>query len=212
MKPGADEYELLSLARNLGLRSIQPALFYQCINTTDCPLQRLLQGEKPGEGPLFRLNIEDAHRCILGYRNVVALQEKTTLSWVTNDTFYGGCSAWPNCSFCRRAFPLPRRVGGMPLIHLLKKWDDHWEGYMCRNCTLAAQAVHDAGRREGWRRLPSLFGLPPWEELLANGGSKLQLLLTTCMSTAYAFERRMIIEDVDIRVNHALTWHQPRQE
>ena len=157
----ADEFALLPLARDLGLRAILPALLYQCVATTDCPLEPLLHGE-----PLARA---DTDTCILGYRRIVELQARTR-AWVTSDTIYVDCPAWPNCA-SRQKIPRPALCGGMPLVHLLRAWDGQWAGEMCYTCASAARMAHEAGRREAWRQLPALFGLPPWEELLANGES-----------------------------------------
>ncbi|KAF7979802.1 hypothetical protein HWV62_40858 [Athelia sp. TMB] len=157
----ADECALLAIARDLGLHPILPALLYQCVATGDCPIEPLLQSERLGHA--------NAHACILGYRRIVALQARTTLVWATNDAIYIGCSAWPSCFSARQKIPRPALCGGMPLVHLLETWNDQWAGDMCRACKEIAKVAHESGRREGWRQLPHLFGLPPWEELLVNG-------------------------------------------
>ena len=167
----ADEYDLLSLAHDLGLYSILPTLLYQCVNIGDCPLEPLLLGEKRKGGPLVELDHVDMKACIFGYRRIVELQADTTLAWVSNDTLYVGCSAGPNCFFARQKVLRPAFCRGMPLVHLLDAWEGQWARDMCPMCAAAAKAAHEAGRREGWRQLPSLFGLPPWEALLANSES-----------------------------------------
>ncbi|KAF7979803.1 hypothetical protein HWV62_40860 [Athelia sp. TMB] len=172
----ADEYDLLSLAHSLGVHSILPALLYQCVNIGDCPLEPLLLGEKRKNERLVELDRADMKACIFGYRRIVELQADTTLAWISNDALYVGCFCWPNCFFSRQKVPLPAFCRGMPLVHLLDAWEDRWVSDMCRACAAAAKAAHEAGRREGWRQLPLLFGLPPWEALLANGESTVALL------------------------------------
>jgi len=39
---------------------------------------------------------------------------------------------------------------------------------LCASCAKEAKKKHDAGRRRMWAKLPSYFGLPPWEELLRH--------------------------------------------
>ena len=37
---------------------------------------------------------------------------------------------------------------------------------LCEYCSRIAKSSHRVGRLEFWDQLPSLFDLPPWEELL----------------------------------------------
>ncbi|KAJ7445007.1 hypothetical protein B0H11DRAFT_436141 [Mycena galericulata] len=51
----------------------------------------------------------------------------------------------------------------------LEAWNEDdwsWHGF-CVHCLGVARADHSAALRAFWERLPSLFGLPPWTELIA---------------------------------------------
>ncbi|KZP20321.1 hypothetical protein FIBSPDRAFT_541550 [Athelia psychrophila] len=170
----ASYFELVSLARTLGLPFILPALFYECVTTAS--LKILLSGLSRNAydgSSASQLDPSDIQACILGWEAIISLQITTTCAWFTITTLYPDCRDSPRCTNARREILIRYFDSGMTTVMLLNKWDDDWNDDMCRICVKAARAAHEAGRRESWTKLPSAFGLPPWEELLANGGREL---------------------------------------
>jgi len=50
-------------------------------------------------------------------------------------------------------------------IHQLGPWDRKPRLRLCISCIGSLAVAHEKAREELWDRLPSFFGLPPWEEL-----------------------------------------------
>lgn len=48
----------------------------------------------------------------------------------------------------------------------LRTWNADWGLGLCHKCSIGAQTEYEAGRERLWEKLPSYFGLPPWNELL----------------------------------------------
>ena len=51
------------------------------------------------------------------------------------------------------------------IIHQLGPWDRKPRFRLCKPCIESLAAAYEKAREELWDRLPSFFGLPPWEEL-----------------------------------------------
>ncbi|KAJ7629187.1 hypothetical protein DFH06DRAFT_1441715 [Mycena polygramma] len=54
---------------------------------------------------------------------------------------------------------------GLPMRFI---WDSDAELGLCRYCVAVGKKHHSEGAKRLWKELPSFFGLPPWEELLAG--------------------------------------------
>lgn len=50
-------------------------------------------------------------------------------------------------------------------IHRLAPWNRKSKFPLCKPCFDSLAAAYEKARAELWARLPSFFGLPPWEEL-----------------------------------------------
>jgi hypothetical protein len=48
----------------------------------------------------------------------------------------------------------------------LELWDIEYEVAFCGPCIAEFKTTHNAGCLSVWNELPSIFGLPGWEELL----------------------------------------------
>lgn len=55
-----------------------------------------------------------------------------------------------------------------PPLRVTSEWNEIWEMDMCRLCRKKARDVFEAGRKKCWDKLPSMFGLPEWKELMSS--------------------------------------------
>lgn len=44
-------------------------------------------------------------------------------------------------------------------------WEEDWEDCICNKCALKVKELHASGRQSFWNKIPSIYGLPDWEEL-----------------------------------------------
>ncbi|KAJ7070058.1 hypothetical protein C8F01DRAFT_542043 [Mycena amicta] len=149
---------VISLARETGIYSVLPVAFYHL---------------KPSEDTKDLLSLSDRVVQLEGRLALLRLQEETTMKWLrpceeSEDGRKIPCDECAQSTVCQSAlketaFTTLRSIAGKE--HVLDEWDEDWEQGLCRFCTEAAKAIHEEGRRECWRRLPSVFGLPDWEEL-----------------------------------------------
>lgn len=45
------------------------------------------------------------------------------------------------------------------------RWKIRWGKGLCSACIEEAKTIHERSRRALWDELPSIWGLPPWDEL-----------------------------------------------
>ncbi|KZP11109.1 hypothetical protein FIBSPDRAFT_191794 [Athelia psychrophila] len=161
--------ELLIIARRAGIHSILPHLLYNC-----CKIYTASEIIREGYAPAFPLREQVA--CLAGHRAACAAQAETTYRWLyDSNKISPKCNTPERCNITRRKrresyfLPTPGAAGL-----------DHWAGlepemrpvnliqksWLCDKCNKSARERHAAGRQEFWERLPSLFQLPPWQELL----------------------------------------------
>ena len=151
--------KLAILARQSGLLSILPYTLYQC-----CVIYSYA-GFKRG-WKKFSLPAQDQIACLEGYRNGLDVQADTTYAWLGD---HGDLS--PSCLIqvaCKMA-KQRRIVKGFnvrPALVGLDLWEDWMPSGLCDSCKEYGRRKHEAGRAEFWEKLPSLFDLPPWTELM----------------------------------------------
>lgn len=169
IEPPVGEYmELVILSRRTGLLSILPWALYEC---TEYSTDKILNGIKNSDGSSLCLSPQDQTACLAGFHNAIRTQAQTTLGWIKYpDTLSPSCSTPEHCGRARE------RMGGRlvtpsdPLITrplwIYEAADEWIPEDICRACYVVAHASYTAGRIEFWDRLPAMFGLPPWTELL----------------------------------------------
>lgn len=111
-----------------------------------------------------RLNIQEAITFATSI-TLMRLQGETTFSWITFPLAkYDRCQAGAGCAAARSKVAIKLFF---PVSHIkgLVRWEKKWERGMCTACIDVALVEHRNGRRHFWEALPSIFGLPGWEEL-----------------------------------------------
>nr|GAT55197.1 predicted protein [Mycena chlorophos] len=166
--------------RNLGLFSLLPALYYKLLTdgqAADRQLQSLLEPTTQNPSELLIQAV-----VARGHLSLLDLQRSNNFTWLYS-TFLsppGWATGCTTNAVCRRAVDSARELVedyGTPL-YALEPWDAEWEEVenddadsgdevtrLCSHCVARAKATFEAGRGRCWERLPSVFGLPVWDEL-----------------------------------------------
>ncbi|KZP29333.1 hypothetical protein FIBSPDRAFT_1038996 [Athelia psychrophila] len=152
--------DVANLAREQNLLSALPLALRYCSLEDSDDIVKGVAREDHTVATLSPIN----ERVVLAAKDpLLRLQSTTTFSWLIangSDDF-----AMPACCNTERMqlvvskfFPLPEYDG-------LKSWEEGWEDSICAACVVKAKALHASGRQRYWNKLPSIFGLPDWEEL-----------------------------------------------
>ncbi|KZP30457.1 hypothetical protein FIBSPDRAFT_926324 [Athelia psychrophila] len=159
-------FELVTFARTTGMLSILPGVLYTCCN--EYSASEIIGGVKGTDGYISSLRTEDQLACLAGHRAICVSQLQTTYDWLSSDYRSAGCISIDHCRKVRQNFMMTHftatslsPIGGLDL------WGDRrLSNLMCLQCTGAAKKSHGKRWLEFYELLPSLFGLPPWAELL----------------------------------------------
>lgn len=126
----------------------------------------IIEGQKLDDGTVVSLPIQDQLACLAGYIAIIEAQAETTHRWIHHpENFFPGtcqCAGQRKKSFYQQLVPVPTLLA-------LGTWNDveSIPGFaFCDTCIEIAHTAHKAGRVEFWARLPRIFGLPPWDELV----------------------------------------------
>lgn len=165
LKPESKEYiELVVMARRAGLLSILPRVFYDCCRSY--PAHVIADNVSAPSLPAG-----DQMACMTGHRAVCLRQAYTTYNWLYNGAPAASCITQDSCNAVRQRHliewftPLPE-PSGLDLWKQVSTRFNYPDVSLCQHCISSAQSQHEVGRVEFWEELPSLFGLPPWTELL----------------------------------------------
>jgi len=166
----ADYLDVVHLVKEIRLPRFLPAAFLQYI-TFDDIFECVLEGGERDDGSHAVLSGEEQKICLLGWKNVVDMQAKTTYAWRGGTgrfaLYKATCTAPGTCASVRKRLSWgPLNV--FPECGPFIPWDNDWVAGMCSACVAVAKESHNLGHEEAWARLPSMFGLPSWEELLAQ--------------------------------------------
>ncbi|KZP19777.1 hypothetical protein FIBSPDRAFT_862475 [Athelia psychrophila] len=138
--------ELVLFARTTGLLSILPFALYAL---------RLL------DGTIVSLSVSDQLACFAGFRAICKAQAETTYRWAYSKKTHAKCTSGV-CSPIRQELVILNFTSS-PIIVGLKTFA--YRSLLCPACADQAEEMHKKGRAKFWVLLPSLFGLPPWDEL-----------------------------------------------
>ena len=150
---------VINLARECNLLSILPAAFYLCCwhaSATD-----IFRGVLLDNGTRCIMSPADQEACITGRFTLLETQANKTWKWLHPTQALVSCHTPEKCRTEREAlfwriwYPVPKLHALSPSVEL----------QTCTVCTQKAKELHNAGRRSVWEDLPSVFGLPEWEEL-----------------------------------------------
>ncbi|KAJ7246356.1 hypothetical protein C8J57DRAFT_726393 [Mycena rebaudengoi] len=167
----AMEFPLIRVAREVGLVSILPALFYLALAEKSSLIHK---------GPLYNLvyntTIEidpiDRATCLQGHIKLLKWQDDETLWWLLlseeDPLSEDSCDSPHECAAALLAIKNSIHAGWCPQLVVLSSWKDAWDHDLCVPCTEAAKDTFKQERIAAWRELPSMFGLPEWQELMAS--------------------------------------------
>ncbi|KAF7365478.1 BTB domain-containing protein [Mycena venus] len=155
-------FPLASLAREIGLHSILPVIYYRIVASTgeNGYMNMVLDETAPGFSTVDRL------ACMRGYIKLLDLQSQTTMSWLDVKKIpVGVCQQRPDCR--KQMHKIIRDLHGAQRLEIsaIHEWVSDWDTDLCELCTKEALKIFQDGRKECWNKLPSVFGLPEWDEL-----------------------------------------------
>ncbi|KZP18351.1 hypothetical protein FIBSPDRAFT_594452 [Athelia psychrophila] len=106
------------------------------------------------------LSTADHLACMRGQKILGQLLIDRTLSWMES------------CDTCSEQQCLVSKTGllsfylsPIKLGNIFHRWDPRWENMLCPGCVDLCKNINNQGAQDAWNRLPSIFGLPSWEEL-----------------------------------------------
>lgn len=148
--------DVINLARECSLLRNLPAAFARCCikySMTD-----VLRGKTRDDGSTAELSAQDRVICILGREKLLKLQTES-FGWLTVECDDSHCSSVKVLALREHWF---KKTSCFPFASR----DASWETKYCDDCKGSGKAAMAAGRQKIWDQLPSVFDLPPWEELL----------------------------------------------
>jgi hypothetical protein len=159
--------DAVNLARETNLLNILPVALWECINFAG-GLDMILAGHERQDGSITRLSGEDQRICLSAWGRIVWLQNNTNYSWGSRE--FSGCENHLECAYRRLWLMADLGVrSAEPGCHsLFCQWDTTWEEHMCIPCAKQAKISHNVGRNYAWDRLPVMFDLPEWDQLVEN--------------------------------------------
>lgn len=157
-------FDVAKILQETGFLAPLPCVLYVlCDGQIDVAQTDILHGAKRRDGTTAFIPPEYQDICIAACFSLLHAQTDYTLAWLDN-AGAPSCISPRQCQSSRCEIKI-NIWSPIPLIVGLDDWDDSWELGLCVACIALAKACHEEGRREIWDRLPSFFGLPPWEEL-----------------------------------------------
>ncbi|KAF7297688.1 BTB domain-containing protein [Mycena kentingensis (nom. inval.)] len=156
--------QLVNTASELGLHSVLPSGFYQL--THSC-----LSESEDGGDIASQLAPADQIRFWKGCAFLSNLHAK---SKTPERLCFGPKTSCIPCASCqtpvactaRRAELFDAALDSRLSARLFGGWKMSWSTNICAACTAAARTACEQAEEDSWNTLPSLFGLPSWEELL----------------------------------------------
>jgi hypothetical protein len=173
-EPHALEYydgallDLVNLAHEHDVISALPLLLYFA---HDLPLDQLACGiarsgsEATGDAVLHPATF----KLVMRARQALVEHQAVRLTRWT-DKHMDKCTSHLTCKMRKQAILRSLYVPNYRSVSLLP-WDEGWNEGLCRACALASKRSHENSRNQTWRVLPTLVGLPDWEDLTSSSGT-----------------------------------------
>lgn len=154
---------VIHLARETDNLSVLPAALYNfCFYYK---IRAMIDFFQQSDGTSYAMCLADQRTVIGGWHSLVEMQTKETFAWLANeDMFKDICITDGVCTKSRNRLLLANWHPS-PWCIALNAWAPHLEDGQCLGCIAKSKKVHNAGRQNVWNKLPSIFGLPGWEEL-----------------------------------------------
>nr|GAT55191.1 predicted protein [Mycena chlorophos] len=147
---------LINLAREIGLYTILPALFYS-LDFSDV------------QDTAFQLLSEaDQVACFRGYATMLKQNNIKLTAWLNREPGDGIAKDCEDKRACRAALKTLAYTHFMSMEGrelILESWDERWGKGLCERCLTISRYIFDITRDFRWTELPGVFGLPKWEEL-----------------------------------------------
>ncbi|KAJ7175359.1 hypothetical protein C8R46DRAFT_1188833 [Mycena filopes] len=163
-EPFGSYQALASLAREIGLHSILPALYGEILTRGYGYVGELLHH---GGG----YSSEDRLACLSGYGALLAQQSSSAFDWVGCEDMGEApsehCKQPGLCIAAVKEVALELFAVNRPRVCAFAPWDKDWGLGLCSVCRRTAKDGFIQGRQECWDELPDTFGLPDWENLKA---------------------------------------------
>ncbi|KII87428.1 hypothetical protein PLICRDRAFT_255081 [Plicaturopsis crispa FD-325 SS-3] len=147
-----DEFKVVRLLRDTGIHSPLPVAYYACGRTYSTA--KLLDEDS--------FTPEDRTICLVGLEKLRAQSLAAFQGWVCSAT--SGCTCPGACCKAKAAVVITLSARGYD-YDAFQPWDAQWGVDLCPPCLEAAQTLYEDNRVSLWRRLPSFFDLPDWDEL-----------------------------------------------
>ncbi|KAI6000306.1 hypothetical protein F5J12DRAFT_894751 [Pisolithus orientalis] len=156
------DFQLLNIAREVGLLSVLPVALYVCASSTE--IKKLLDGYE-WEGVHYSLSPINQRACIIGgdHRSELAKLAFARICETQGDRYFVGNMA------CKKSFegcPAQCCPTSLP-TDPFALWDTHWDSRFCGKCVTTFKSRYDKGRKDAFLSLPSTFDLGSnWDENL----------------------------------------------
>ncbi|KAJ7106067.1 hypothetical protein C8R43DRAFT_906353 [Mycena crocata] len=153
-------FDMLTLAKENNILSALPCAYYRVVDLHT----QLFDGISRGDGTFACLDPADHRQCVLGHSNLLRKQFDLgcTFSWVPKWP-YADCSTADKCRKSRDSFW--RQFTNNIFMSAMGTPSHNLGKHFCSPCSEDIKELICAGREKVWKELPSLFDLPPWNEL-----------------------------------------------
>lgn len=161
--------QVINLARETGTHVLLPAAFYGLCNY-GLSIDDVLAIPDPTSLDSSSLSSEDQLLVVLGCHRLSDMKLKVTYAWMSNANTHAvslHCLTPQSCTTAIKSAFFASTFSNHSKFDALTSWEHiPWYQFMCDPCTADARRQHDEGRVQVWDRLPCIFGLPEWPELL----------------------------------------------
>ncbi|RDB25708.1 hypothetical protein Hypma_006898 [Hypsizygus marmoreus] len=156
--------DLYNCARDYDIMTILPQVLYAIGST--CSAESLAFGIPRSPTSTAYLPATAQLACLRGKEGLCRSQALLTFAWLHHRNIPAEhCRNRTDCCRARKTLSRVIFAGALPTIQALDNWAPEWTNKLCNRCELAAKNLHEAGREAVWEKLPSFFGLRPWNEL-----------------------------------------------
>lgn len=154
--------QLLNVAQDTGLWSIMPAALYM----SDLTVEEVFEGVDLDDGSTLLLHPDLQKRLLVGRDRLRSKQADGIYSWTRTNV--AGCQDQAKCGSAKQARLLKLTNISLEDAAYFMPWNARWGEGLCSTCIEDAMVTSEVSREGLWEELPSIWGLPPWNQLRAN--------------------------------------------
>lgn len=159
-----DLFNVVRLGRENGVLFILP--WAMAVICGLCSPEQIYKGAVGKDGDFIALGPEDQLACLSGWRTLAFRKHDETSRWLhssTSSSIFSGCRIPFSC---RSAMTDILMNSLSHKTEFMVNWPPTWDGGMCKSCASTFKLSYEESRQKLWEILPSVFGLPAWDELL----------------------------------------------